>query len=52
MDRIGCADDWFCVSGRLVKAILKVNAKLIRTMDINTKYIIDGVEVTAIDANQ
>lgn len=40
------------ILGRLVKAILKVNANLIKTLDINTKYIIDEIEVTAIDANQ
>ncbi|KAG4068114.1 hypothetical protein HA402_001539 [Bradysia odoriphaga] len=39
------------ITGRLVKAILKVNGKLIRTMNINKTYFIDGVEVTPIDAN-
>lgn len=35
-----------------MNAILKVDRKLIKTMAINTKYVIEGVEVTAIDANQ
>lgn len=35
-----------------MKSILKVDGKLIKTMTINTKYIIEGVEVTPIDANQ
>ncbi|XP_037042726.1 DNA cross-link repair protein SNM1-like isoform X2 [Bradysia coprophila] len=39
------------VTGRLVQAILKVNGRLIRTMNINQSYVIDGVEVTPIDAN-
>ncbi|KAJ6646144.1 DNA cross-link repair 1A protein [Pseudolycoriella hygida] len=39
------------ITGRLVAAILKIDSKFIKTLDINTKYIVDGVEVTAIDAN-
>lgn len=42
----------FFLSGRLVETLLNVNPKYIHTMDINTKYVIEGIEVTPIDANQ
>lgn len=41
-----------CSTGRLVVELIKVSEQYIQWMDINVPIIVDGVEVTAVDANQ
>lgn len=40
------------ITGRLVMELIKVEHQYIRYLDINTPTEVDGVEVTALDANQ
>lgn len=42
----------FLFTGRLVVELIKVNEQYIQCLDINVPMIVDGVEVTALDANQ
>jgi hypothetical protein len=40
------------VTGNLVERTIGVAAKFIHKLEMNTLYVIDGVEVTLLDANQ
>jgi hypothetical protein len=39
-------------SARLVLAFIKVNPELMRIVQLHKPFTIDGVEITALDANQ